>query len=117
MKNEINLLRNDFLSFTRKAIRRLEGIRLSHDRYLELLASWLSDFADAITKQQLVNLPPRHLKTLMGSVCLPAWILGHNPTTKIMVLCLFGATCRENFSRDSLHSVGTVVSGNLPDTD
>jgi hypothetical protein len=88
MKNEISsLLRTDFLSFARKAIRRLEGTTLSRDRYLELLASVLSAFADATTKQQLlVNLPPRHLKTLLGSVCLSAWILGRNPNTKIMLL-------------------------------
>jgi predicted phage terminase large subunit-like protein len=88
MKNEIgSMLRTDFLSFARKAIRRLEGTTLSRDRYLELLASELSAFADGGTKRQLlVNLPPRHLKTLLGSVCLSAWILGHNPNTKIMLL-------------------------------
>jgi predicted phage terminase large subunit-like protein len=60
---------------------------LSNDRYLELLASELSAFADSTTKRLvLVNLPPRHLKTLLGSICLSAWILGRKPNTKIMLL-------------------------------
>ncbi len=100
-----NLFCKDFLSFTRKATHRLEGIRLSRDRYLELLASWLSDFADAITRQQLINLPPRHLKTLMGSVCLPAWILGHNPTTKIMVL-----SCSEKLAERISRGIRSILS-------
>jgi predicted phage terminase large subunit-like protein len=100
-----DVLCKDFLSFTRKATRRLEGIRLSQDRYLELLASWLSDFGDAITKQQLINLPPRHLKTLMGSVCLPAWILGHNPTTKIMVL-----SCSEKLAERISRGIRAILS-------
>ena len=43
-------------------------------------------FADGLIKRLLVNLPPRHLKTYLGSVCLAAWILAHNPSTKIMIL-------------------------------
>ena len=62
MKNGINrLLHNDFLSFVRKALRRL-GITLSHDRYLELLASELSAFAEGRTKRLLVNLPPHQCR-------------------------------------------------------
>src|SRR5690349_7332009 len=66
MRNEIrSVLRTDFLSFARKAILWMEGTTLSRDRYLELLASELSAFANGETKQLLINLPPRHLKTLL----------------------------------------------------
>src|SRR5581483_5927718 len=34
----------------------------------------------------LVNLPPGHLKTSLGSVCLAAWLLGHEPSLKIIVV-------------------------------
>jgi predicted phage terminase large subunit-like protein len=107
MKNEISsMLRTDFLSFARKAIRRLEGTTLSRDRYLELLASELSAFADGATKRQLlVNLPPRHLKTLLGSVCLSAWILGHNPNTKIMLLA-----CSANLAEKISRQIRAVMS-------
>jgi predicted phage terminase large subunit-like protein len=105
MPNEIyRVLRTDFLSFSRKAIRRLEGTTLSRDRYLELLASELSAFADRRPKLLVVNLPPRHLKTLLGSVCLSAWILGHNPNTKIMLLA-----CSANLAEKISRQIRTVM--------
>jgi predicted phage terminase large subunit-like protein len=106
MTNEINsVLRRDFLSFARKAIRGLEGTTLSRDRYLELLARELSAFADGGTKRQLlVNLPPRHLKTLLGSVCLSAWILGHNPNTKIMLVA-----CSDKLAEKISRQIRTIM--------
>ena len=107
MKNEINsLLRNDLLSFGRKALRRLEGITLSHDRYVELLASELSAFAEGRTKRLLVNLlSPRDPKILLGSVCLAAWILGHSPTTKIMLLA-----CSEKLAEKFSRQIRSIMS-------
>ena len=87
MRNEIHrLLKTDFMSFSRKAMREYDGTRISNDRYLEYLSSKLMEFADGMIKRLIVNLPPRYLKTLFGSVFLAAWILGHNPNTKIMLL-------------------------------
>jgi phage terminase large subunit-like protein len=90
-----SVLRTDFLAFARKAIRETEGTKISHDRYLELVATKLMDFADGKTKRLIVNLPPRHLKTQLGSVCLAAWILAHKPNTKIMVVGYSGELAEE----------------------
>jgi len=38
------------------------------------------------TKRLIINLPPRHFKTWIGSICLSAWILGHRPSAKILML-------------------------------
>jgi hypothetical protein len=87
MKNDIDsLLRNDFLSFARKALRELDGTILSDDPYLDYLASKLTAFADGEVKRLIINAPPRHLKSQLGTVCLAAWILGHRPNKKIIVL-------------------------------
>jgi predicted phage terminase large subunit-like protein len=86
MKNIDSLLRNDFLSFARKALRELDGTILSEDPYLDYLASELTAFADSEVNRLLVNAPPRHLKSQLGTVCLAAWILGHRPNEKIIVL-------------------------------
>lgn len=32
----------------------------------------------------IINLPPRHLKSLCTSIAFPTWVLGHDPSTKIM---------------------------------
>lgn len=82
----ISLLRNDFLAFARKAIVELTGTKLENEPYIEYLASELMKFIDGETKRLLINLPPRHLKTLLGSVCLAAWKLAHEPSAKIMVV-------------------------------
>ena len=87
MKNELNsILRNDFLAFASKAIRELDGTKLEHDGYLEYLATELMAFVDGTTRRLIVNLPPRHLKTLLFSVCLSAWKFAHQPSAKIMVV-------------------------------
>ena len=87
MKNNVaRIVSTDFLTFARMALRELDGTRISEDRYLELLASRLMDFADGKAKRLLVNLPPRHLKTQLCTVSFAAWILAHKPDTKIMLI-------------------------------
>src|SRR4029077_11277969 len=42
--------------------------------------------ADAQGKIQrlIINLPPRHLKSLIASIAFPAWCLGHDPSAQIL---------------------------------
>jgi hypothetical protein len=81
------LLRNDLLSFARKTFKEKNNGRLMpEDRYLELLAGRLADVVVGDTKRLIVNLPPRHFKSWIGSVCLSAWILGHDPAAKILIV-------------------------------
>jgi predicted phage terminase large subunit-like protein len=87
MNSEISkIVALDFLAFARKALRELDRVLISDDRYVELLASNLMDFADGQTKRLLINLPPRHLKTQLCTVCFAAWMLAHEPATKIMLI-------------------------------
>jgi hypothetical protein len=37
-------------------------------------------------RRVIINLPPRHLKSHLASVALPAWRLGHDPG--IQILCV-----------------------------
>jgi predicted phage terminase large subunit-like protein len=87
MKAEIkSIMRRDFLSFARKAILELSGTKVGADRYLEYLATELTEFVDGKTRRLLINLPPRHLKTLLSTVCLSAWKFAREPSAKIMVV-------------------------------
>ena len=45
----------------------IQRLPRTEDRYLEYLASKLTELADGKTKRTLVNMPPRHLETLLGS--------------------------------------------------
>jgi hypothetical protein len=33
----------------------------------------------------VINLPPRHLKSLLASVAFPAWVLGDEPSAEILL--------------------------------
>ncbi len=51
------------------------------------------------TRRLIVNVPPRHLKSLATSVALPAWLLGHDPTLSI-VNVTYAQDLSEKFARD-----------------
>ena len=81
------LVQTEFLAFAMKAFASLnKGRKLGHDKYLKHLAGALTRVAAGETKRLVISMPPRHCKTFMGSICLPAWILAHNPSAKILIL-------------------------------
>lgn len=80
------LLRADFLSFARKALQEIEGVRLGREPYLNCLAHELALFAAGDTIRLLINTPPGHLKTSLGSVSFAAWLLAHDPSLKIIIV-------------------------------
>jgi predicted phage terminase large subunit-like protein len=87
MNNHLrSLLRDDFLSFARKALGEVEAARLGREPYLDFLAYELTLFAAGETIRLLINTPPGHLKTSLGSVSLAAWILAHDASRKIIVV-------------------------------
>jgi predicted phage terminase large subunit-like protein len=105
MDNKIaSLLHDDFLAFARKAIRELDGTRISKDRYLDLLATELMKVAGGTTRRLIINMPPRHLKTQLASVCLSAWILAHDPKKKIMIV-----TYSEDLARQIARSIRSIL--------
>ena len=70
MKEELNsVAQRDFLVFARMALSKLDKTVIDEDPYIELLVTYLMDFADGSTKRQLVNMPPRHAKTKLASIC------------------------------------------------
>ncbi|MGO9232735.1 MAG: hypothetical protein ACLP4V_01080 [Methylocella sp.] len=51
-----------------------------------------------------VTMPPRHLKTLIGSVCLSARLLTRNPAVKIIIV-----TYSEQLARDISYRVRKIL--------
>jgi predicted phage terminase large subunit-like protein len=98
------LLRKDYLSFARKAIFEVDGTRIGDEPYLQYLADELEEFADDHTRRLIINLPPGHLKTLLGSVCLSAWLLAHSPSLKIMVV-----THTEHLSKKIARNIRSIL--------
>ena len=50
-------------------------------------------------RRLIVNVPPRHLKSLAASIALPAWLLGHDPTLAI-VNVTYAQDLSDTFARD-----------------
>jgi hypothetical protein len=42
------------------------------------MAAKLQTVRDGRAKRLIVNVPPRHLKSLAASIALPAWLPGHD---------------------------------------
>ncbi|MFY9840471.1 MAG: hypothetical protein WAK55_29205, partial [Xanthobacteraceae bacterium] len=57
-------------------------------------------FTDGTIKRLVICMPPRHLKSTIGSVALPAWILGHNPSAKV-ICASYGEDLAKDFSNQT----------------
>src|SRR6516165_9720025 len=57
--------------------------------HIEVIAAKLAAVREGKIQRLMINLPPRHLKSLLASIAFPAWCLGHDPSAQI--LCVFYA--------------------------
>ena len=94
------LLRADFFAFLVRCFAELHGgQKLSPAWHAEVLAQKLQGVRDGRGKRLIVNVPPRHLKSLAASVALPAWLLGRNPSLAIINVT-YGQNLSDKFARD-----------------
>src|SRR5712672_4474929 len=52
--------------------------------HIEVIAAKLAAVREGKIRRLIINLPPRHLKSLLASIAFPAWCLGHDPTAQIL---------------------------------
>lgn len=79
------LARDNFDLFVRLAFLVLEpGQELKWAWYLDAMASALTDVERGECLRLLMTIPPRYMKSLLTSVMFPAWVLGRNPSKKII---------------------------------
>ena len=79
------LLRHDFASFAMRCFHDLNPqTRLAMSWHLEVIAAKLMEVREGKITRLIINLPPRHLKSLMASIAFPAWCLGHDPSAQIL---------------------------------
>jgi hypothetical protein len=96
MSNADDRIRSDFLDFAALAFETTNGAPMIPYPYMGLLAEKLARVARGKTRRLVVNLPPRHFKTWLGTICLSACILGHKPSAKIIVLTYGPGTRRQD---------------------
>jgi len=94
------MLREDFYSFLLRSFAELHaGQIFSPAWHLEVMAAKLQGVRDGRAKRLIVNVPPRHLKSLAVSIALPAWLLGHDPSLAV-VNVTYGQDLSDKFARD-----------------
>src|SRR6516225_724882 len=52
--------------------------------HIKVIAAKLMAVREGKIRRLIINLPPRHLKSLLASIAFPAWCLGHDPSAKIL---------------------------------
>ena len=78
--------RQDFVSFARFCLELLTPNKsLLMNWHIAAMAHHLEQVRLGKIKRLIINLPPRYLKSLMASVAFPAFLLGHDPTKRVIV--------------------------------
>lgn len=79
------LVREDFRLFFRLAFQTVvPGERLVTNWHHSAIAHALEGVIEGRIKRLIINVPPRSLKTTLVTVALPAYVLGRDPTKKII---------------------------------
>lgn len=55
-----------------------------HSWYIDLICEHLMNCYERKTTKLIVNIPPRHMKSIIVNIAFPAWLLGKNPTENIL---------------------------------
>lgn len=80
------ILRTNFSSFIHKTFNTINpGIKYLPNWHIDLIADYLENARNGNIKRLIINMPPRALKSVCVSVAWPAWILGQDPTQRILV--------------------------------
>ncbi len=80
-----SLLRTDFKSFVIKVFNEISGGSGYIDgEYIDLVCDYIVNVINSNQNRLIINIPPRYMKSIICSVALPAFILGHNPRAHII---------------------------------
>jgi predicted phage terminase large subunit-like protein len=95
------LIRNDFRVFVEKVFVTLTpGQTFIRSWHLEAIAYQLERVRRGEIKRLIINMPPRSLKSITASVAFPAFLLGRDPTRRIICASYSGDLAKKH-SNDS----------------
>ncbi|MEK6733605.1 MAG: phage terminase large subunit [Pseudomonadota bacterium] len=79
------IMRNNLTIFTAKSFSTVSpGGQYLHNWHVEAICSKLMQVINGDITRLIINIPPRYLKSICVSVAWPAWMLGHDPSKKII---------------------------------
>ncbi len=92
--------RQDLYTFTTRCFAELlAGTTFLPNWHMEVISAKFQACMEGKIKRLIINLPPRHLKSLMASIALPAFWLGHHSDASI-VNVTYGQALSDKFARD-----------------
>lgn len=78
-------MRDRMAAFTRLAFSITNpGTPYLDNWHIDVMSEYLEACAAGQIRRLIINIPPRHLKSIACSVAWPAWLLGHDPSRRIM---------------------------------
>lgn len=94
------LRRDNFYTFLRFVFNLLHpGVAFKPSEFVLAMSYALEQVAKGHRTRQIITVPPRHLKSVTAAVALPAFILGRNPSRRIIVAS-YGSDLAAHHARD-----------------
>jgi hypothetical protein len=79
------LLRADFAGFAERCFHELNPrTDFAANWHVRVIAARLMAVHQGQIRRLIINLPPRHLRSLLASIAFPAWCLAHDPSAQIL---------------------------------
>ena len=79
------ILATDFRAFVEYVFGLLRpGVEFKPNWHIDAMAHKVGQVASGDVKRLIITVPPRHLKSIIASVALPAWYLGHDPSERVV---------------------------------
>lgn len=103
LQQSLQLQRDDLFSFTWGCFNQLHpgnNAPFLPNWHVKAMCHALEQVAIGDCKRLLITVPPRHLKSIAAAVAFPAWILGRQPWTKLIVAS-YGSDLAVRHSRDT----------------
>jgi hypothetical protein len=93
-------LREDLATFIRQTFHTVApGDIYHHNWHIDAIAWHLQQCAIGEIKRLVITVPPRNLKSICASVAFPAWVLGRNPSQRI-ITASYSAELAGKLARD-----------------
>jgi len=94
------MLREDFYSFVQKVFETVSpGDVFSRNWSIEAVCHAITGIIRGDSTRLIINIPPRNLKSICASVALPAFVLGHDPTKRVICVS-YSDELAKKFSND-----------------
>lgn len=96
------LLRNDLSTFIARAFVHVDPQgQFSSNWHLDLMADRLTKVYEGTIRRLIITVPPRSLKSICASVAFPAWVLGRDPSRRI-ICASYGQELANKLARDTI---------------